>query len=128
MTALRAVALDVSVNVARVCAYEGCLVSLAGRKATTKYCTDAHRVAACRARKRVQEAENAAASSSPSGHLAVTLRGSLVTLGGSNGHGAGPSYPPCPDPSRCEYRHRHASGPWTCDFNHPSGASGAEAA
>lgn len=26
----------------------------------------------------------------------------------------------CADPSRCEYRWRHASGPWTCPFNHPT--------
>jgi hypothetical protein len=26
---------------------------------------------------------------------------------------------PCPDPNRCEYRHRHHAGPWSCAFNHP---------
>jgi hypothetical protein len=26
---------------------------------------------------------------------------------------------PCPDPLRCRYRWRHASGPWSCEFNHP---------
>jgi hypothetical protein len=35
---------------------------------------------------------------------------------------------PCPDPSRCEYRHRHASGPWTCEFNDPRVMSESEAA
>jgi hypothetical protein len=26
---------------------------------------------------------------------------------------------PCPDQSRCRYRHRRANGPWTCDSCHP---------
>jgi hypothetical protein len=26
----------------------------------------------------------------------------------------------CPDPQRCEYRWRHASGPWTCAYKHPT--------
>ncbi len=30
-----------------------------------------------------------------------------------------PPAPPCPDPLRCDHRHRHANGPWTCAANHP---------
>jgi hypothetical protein len=29
---------------------------------------------------------------------------------------------PCPDPSSCRYRMRHAAGPWSCEFNHPRAA------
>lgn len=27
---------------------------------------------------------------------------------------------PCEDPSNCRFRNRHASGPWACEFNHPT--------
>lgn len=30
----------------------------------------------------------------------------------------------CSDPSRCEYRWRHVSGPWSCEYNHPIEGSG----
>jgi hypothetical protein len=30
---------------------------------------------------------------------------------------------PCPDPQRCRFRWRHASGPWTCAYNHPAGTA-----
>jgi hypothetical protein len=26
---------------------------------------------------------------------------------------------PCPDPLVCQFRMRHANGPWTCAYNHP---------
>jgi hypothetical protein len=26
---------------------------------------------------------------------------------------------PCPDPTSCRYRGRHATGPWSCAHNHP---------
>ncbi|MEA2199444.1 MAG: hypothetical protein QOI89_40 [Solirubrobacteraceae bacterium] len=25
----------------------------------------------------------------------------------------------CPDPTHCEHRWRHATGPWSCAYNHP---------
>jgi hypothetical protein len=61
-----------------------------------------------------------------------------ATIASGNGHGADEDVvrrvlaafpgselvgepPPCPDPLRCEYRHRRAAGPWTCEANHPTG-------
>jgi hypothetical protein len=99
----------------RVCEYEGCEQSLDGYRATKKYCTDAHRVAACRARKRAQEAASAAEPGAAPGRVAVTAGDLPVTL--RERFDLLPAL--CPDPRRCEYRHRHASGPWTCEFNHP---------
>ena len=26
---------------------------------------------------------------------------------------------PCADPTTCQYRGRHATGPWSCEHNHP---------
>lgn len=40
---------------------------------------------------------------------------------------AGPPRDTCPDPMRCEYRWRHASGPWSCEANHPQTAHESEA-
>jgi len=97
----------------RACAF--CGKSTEGRKAGTKYCSDAHRVAACRARKRAQEAESAAASGRASDVVAVTARDAPVTA-----RGRGELLPPlCPDPNRCRHFMRFPSGPWTCSACHP---------
>jgi hypothetical protein len=83
-----------------------------------------HRVA----RKRAQEATNAAESSPAPDRVAVTAGGPLVTLIAAQGGADSLLAPPCPDPRCCEYRHRHASGPWTCEYNHPRGESEPDAA
>lgn len=98
-------------NVLRVCARQGCVGSLDGRRASTVYCTDRCRVAACRERK-AREAQNKLTKGDCQGEGRVTLTEPLETLVDLLGG-------PCPDPTHCSYRLRHASGPWTCEYNHP---------
>lgn len=95
----------------RVCAREGCERSLEGRQANARYCTDRCRVAACRARK-TQETQDVFARVAGTGGSDVTLTGPPVTLSDLLGG-------PCADPTHCEHRLRHASGPWSCAHNHP---------
>lgn len=96
-----------------------CGGSLDGRRANAKYCSDAHRVAACRARKRAQEATNAADSAPAPDRAAVTPGGALVTLRAVQVDGGDFLEPLCPDPLRCRHYMRFASGPWTCEYCHP---------
>jgi hypothetical protein len=108
------------VNVDRICERDGCTESLAGRRATCRHCTVRCRVAAYRASK-AQEAQADGLTGTTREKLTVTLREAPVTLTGLYGG-------PCPDPNHCRYRWRHASGPWTCEYNHPRAEPESEAA
>jgi hypothetical protein len=101
---------------------EVCKGSLAGRRAGTKTCVGKCRTQAWRDRKAASASETAHATRNPLAAV-VTVTEPLVTLTQAQAaDGAGLARlvgPLCPDPSRCEHRWRHASGPWTCEANHP---------
>jgi hypothetical protein len=93
-----------------------CLVcgkSLVERRAGTKTCKGQCRTAAWRARRAMRDGD----TGKESRRAAVTVSEPLVTLTGLPGD-------PCPDPTHCAYRWRHASGPWTCAHNHPARRAG----
>jgi hypothetical protein len=116
------------VNIDRICEREGCENSIAGRKATTRFCDDRCRVASHRAGK-AREAEADNTTGKHNGCGCVTPRGGPVTLGRlSTDAPPNPVLlhdPGCVNPERHRPRWlRHpATGRTVCDICHPSRAA-----
>jgi hypothetical protein len=91
-----------------------CGQSIDGRRANTVTCSDKCRTALWRAR----QDRALANGNTDATKRSVTVREPLVTLRAVQVERGDLLEPLCPDPRRCEHRHRHASGPWTCEFNH----------
>ena len=89
----------------RCCAL--CGESIDGRRPQAKYCSGSCRAAVSRER-RAERASDACLARNTSGTEETAQKAHTGFIGG-----------PCPDPNRCRHYMRHASGPWTCEFNHP---------
>ena len=90
-----------------MCANPTCGASLDGRRPQAKYCSGSCRAAVSRER-RAERASDACLARNTYGTEETAQKAHTGFIGG-----------PCPDPNRCRHYMRHASGPWTCEFNHP---------